>query len=84
MEILWVKVSNIPLGIYIYINIYCGVAQKTNFFFSLAPQYLHLKIERYSELLSKLDSYAGVATLVVQGVKMGHGVHVSATHNICT
>ena len=46
VEILWVKVSNLSLGIYI---------------FSLASHkgsYLHLMVERYSDLLSKLDSYA--------------------------
>ena len=52
VEILWVKVSNLSLGIYIYIYIYI---------FSLASHkgsYLHLMVERYSDLLSKLDSYA--------------------------
>ena len=39
---------------------------RKRFFFSLAPHkgsYLHLKVERYFNLLSKLDSYASLYLL---------------------
>ena len=45
-----------PRNIYILV-----LLRKQFFFFSLAPckgSYLHLKVERYSDLLSKLDSFA--------------------------